>query len=203
MVSLRKPAAEAMRRSLLAQEKLPWSYRAVGATAETPPPGYVVDRTRVDLGQGEAVFRAAKAALERWDHFRLGWVETWPPDIPIVSGQVLAVLGRVVGLWWLNCCRIVYVIDETGTNSAFGFAYGTLPAHVESGEERFLIRWDHRTDRVCYDVLAFSRPHHVMTRLGYPLVRRHQKRFGRDSAAAIYRAVNGALPMPPVWQQTG
>ena len=39
------------------------------------------------------------------------------------------------------------------------------------------------------DILAVSRPNHVLTRLGYPVVRRLQKRFGRDSAAAMMRAV--------------
>ena len=51
-------------------------------------------------------------------------------------------MGRAIGLWWLNACRIVYVVDESGPISKFGFAYGTLPGHVESGEERFLIEWD-------------------------------------------------------------
>jgi len=38
---------------------------------------------------------------------------------------------------------------------------------------------------VWYDILAFSRPNQVLTRLGYPLVRRIQKRFAKDSAAAM------------------
>ena len=45
------------------------------------------------------------------------------------------------------------------------------------------------TGRVRYDILAFSRPHQFSARLGYPVVRRLQKRFGRDSAAAMLRAV--------------
>ncbi len=53
--------------------------------------------------------------------------------------------------------------------SRFGFAYGTLPGHVESGEERFLVEWDRGDDAVWYDILAFSRPNHVLTRLGYPV----------------------------------
>jgi uncharacterized protein (UPF0548 family) len=96
-------------------------------------------------------------------------------------------MGRAVGVWWLNACRVVYVVDERGPVSRF--AYGTLPGHVESGEERFLIEWDQSADAVWYDILAFSRPNHVLTRLGYPVVRRLQKRFGRDSAAAMVRAV--------------
>ena len=188
MLSLRKPSADALRRFLAAQRELPFTYAAVGATAETPPAGYVVDRTRIKLGEGEAVFRSAIVALRRWVQFRLGWVEAWPSDTPIRPGEVVAVMGRAMGVWWLNACRVVYAVDEAGPISKFGFAYGTLPGHVESGEERFLIEWDRNDDSVWYDILAFSRPNHVLTRLGYPVVRRLQKRFGRDSAASMRRA---------------
>jgi uncharacterized protein (UPF0548 family) len=189
MLSLRKPSVDSLRRFLAAQVGLPFTYAAVGATAQTPPAGYVVDRTRVKLGEGEAVFRSAVAALRRWEQFDLGWVEAWSPDTPIRAGEVVAVTGRAIGLWWLNACRVVYVVDEGGEKSRFGFAYGTLPGHVESGEERFLVEWDRGDDGVWFDILAFSRPNHVLTRLGYPVVRRLQKRFGRDSAANMLKAV--------------
>lgn len=95
-------------------------------------------------------------------------------------------------MWWLNACRIVRVIDEEGAISRFGLAYGTLPAHVECGEERFMIEWDRATNRVFDDILVFSRPNHFLSRIGYLLVRRLQKRFGRESAAAMMRAVSTA-----------
>src|SRR5262249_25934505 len=111
MLSLRKPSAGRLRDFLAAQSKPGLTYPAVGATAAVPPAGYVVDRTRIKLGEGAGVFAAAKAALERWKHFRLGWVETWPPETPIQAGQVVAVIARLFGLWWLNACRIVYVVS--------------------------------------------------------------------------------------------
>src|SRR6478736_9170326 len=175
MLSLRKPSPDALRRFLMTQVNLPFTYEAVGSTAETPPAGHVVDRTRIKLGQGEAVFRSAIAALRRWEQFNLGWVEAWPSDTPIQKGIAVAVMGRAIGVWWLNACRVVYVVDEAGPTSKFGFAYGTLPGHVESGEERFLIEWDRGDNSVWYDILAFSRPSHFFTRLGYPVVRRTQK----------------------------
>lgn len=189
MVSFGKPSAQTIDRFLTAQAQLNFSYTAVGATAGTPPAGYVVDRTRIELGEGESVFQAATAALQRWEQFQLGWVAAWPRDTPLQPDAVVAVMGRVMGLWWLNCCRIVYVVDEAGPIGKFGFAYGTLPGHVESGEERFTIEWDCNDDRVWYDILAFSRPNHLLTRLGYPLTRRMQKRFARDSAASMRQAV--------------
>ena len=106
----------------------------------------------------------------------------------------MAVMGRAIGMWWLNACRVVYVVDESGPISKFGFAYGTLPGHVESGEERFLVEWDRGGDGVWYDILAFSRPNRFSARLGYPVVRRLQKRFGRNSAASMLRAVRSDEP---------
>jgi uncharacterized protein (UPF0548 family) len=189
LLSLHKPSVESLRGFLAEQSALNFSYLAVGATAKTPPSGYVVDHTRIELGAGELVFHAAKNGLQSWEQFRLGWVEAWPPNTPLQSGEDVAIIGRAVSLWWVNACRIVYVVDEPGPISKFGFAYGTLPGHVESGEERFLIEWDQSTDRVWYDIIAFSRPNTFLTRLGYPLVRRSQKRFARDSAAAMCSAV--------------
>jgi uncharacterized protein (UPF0548 family) len=189
VLSLRKPSAEKLRGFLAAQSKLGLTYPAVGATASVPPAGYDVDRTRIKLGDGAGAFAAAKAALGRWEHFRLGWVEAWPPEAPVQAGQVVAVIARLLGLWWLNACRIVYAVDEQGPVQRFGFAYGTLPGHAESGEERFTVEWHEADGAVWYDILAFSRPRQLPARLGYPFARRLQKRFARGSAAAMRRAV--------------
>jgi uncharacterized protein (UPF0548 family) len=193
MLFLRRPAAETIQAFLANQAKLNLTYAAVGATAATPPAGYAVDHTRIKLGNGEKVFAATKAALERWQQFRLGWVEASPEDTPIRERQVVAVLAWSIGLWWLNACRIVAVVNEDGPVQRFGFGYGTLPDHAGSGEERFLVEWDRDDDGVWYDILAFSRPRHFLVRLGYPWVRRVQKRFGRDSATAMRRAVASIL----------
>jgi uncharacterized protein (UPF0548 family) len=191
MLLFRKPSADSLRTFLDAQRSLDFSYTGVGGTAGDPPPGYVVDHTRVELGKGQRVFERAKAGLERWEQFHLGWLEAWPGDTPLENAQVVAVVARAMGFWWLNACRIVYIVDERQPARRFGFAYGTLPGHIEAGEERFLIQWDPADDRVWYDILAFSRPRHVLAWLGYPLVRRMQKQFGRDSAAAMHRYANG------------
>jgi uncharacterized protein (UPF0548 family) len=110
-------------------------------------------------------------------------------ETPIQTVEVVAMVARAVGLWWLNACKIVYVVDESGPISKFGLDHGTLPDHAESGEERFLIEWDHADNNVWYDIPAISQPNYVLTRLGYPLVRGAQKRFGRESAAAMLKAV--------------
>lgn len=189
---LRKPTPEAIQRFLNHQREFDFTYQGVGATASKPPPGYVVDQTRFDLGKGKEVFSAAKSALEGWQQFRLGWLGAWPANTPLREGEVVAILARSIGLWWLNACRIVYVIDEELEQKKFGFAYGTLPDHAGSGEERFLIEMDD-DETVWYDILAFSRPQQFLSRLGYFYVRRVQKRFGQHSAAAMKQAVDSAL----------
>ena len=190
MVSLRRPTSQVIREFLASQSKLGFTYTGVGATAGVPPAGYVVDHTRIKLGEGEEVFTRARAALLRWEQFRLGWLEAWSSKTTIETGDVVAVVARLVGLWWLNACRIVYVVDE---ERRYGFAYGTLPDHAGAGEERFLVEWDRASGDVWYDILAFSRPHLLLTRLGYPYMRRVQRRFGRESAAAMVRAVGNEL----------
>lgn len=190
MLSLQKPSVEAIRQFLANQGKRDFTYSAVGNTFGIPPVGYVVDHTRIKLGSGEQTFEAAKSAIRRWDQFRLGWLEACPDDTPIEKGQVVAVVAKAIGLWWLNACRIIAVIDEAGPVSRFGFAYGTLPHHAGTGEERFLVEWNQSDQSVWYDILAFSRPKHFLAKIGYPMVRLTQKRFGRESSAAMCRAVS-------------
>lgn len=188
MLSFGIPSAEKLRRFISEQSKQSYSYAAVGGTAGIHPAGYTVDHTRLKLGEGKALFESAKAAIRRWDQFHFTWLEAGPEDTPIQVGEVVAVMPHLMGLWWLNACRIVSVIDEGGPVCRFGFSYGTLPDHAARGEERFLVEWHEADDRVWYDILAFSRPRHFLARLGYPVFRRIQKKFARDSVAAMLRA---------------
>ncbi len=197
-----KPNAKMLSDFLAEQAHLDYSYPEVGATKSLPPAGYVLDRTRIQLGSGELVFEAAKSALYRWRQMQIGWVDVWSPDTPLEAGQDIAIVGRAVGFWWLNACRIIYTVDESGDTTRFGFGYGTLPGHVEMGEERFLIEWDRQIDQVHYDILAFSKPNHILARIGYPMVRRCQKRFGRDSSASMFKASNPGAVMPLPLQST-
>ncbi len=143
------------------------------------------------LTPDEPSTNVAEAALRRWEHFHLGWVDLCWPNTPLEPGQCVAVLAHVCALWCLNACRIVYIVNEEGPVQRFGFAYGTLPEHAESGEERFTVEWE-TDDTVWYDVLVFSRPNQLSVRLGYPLLRRLQKRFAGGSAAAMARATKKA-----------
>ena len=120
----------------------------------------------------------------------MGWIEIAPKDAPIAEGSCVAIIVRHFGFWSLNASRIVYVIEKHGALERFGFAYGTLPGHVEQGEERFSVEYHPDDNSVWYDLFAFSRPRHILARLGYPMSRQLQKRFARDSLKAMRRAVN-------------
>lgn len=191
MLLFRRPSAARIQAFIASQTTLPFTYPAVGGTAGNPPSSFKLDHARVQLGSGKEVFDKAITALRRWDHFRLGWVEACNAETPIETGKTVAVLARVFGLWTLNACRIVYVVDESGPVTKFGFAYGTLSEHAESGEERFTVEWNQQDDSVWYDILAFSRPNQFLVWLGYPVVRQLQERFRRDSTAAMVRACRG------------
>jgi uncharacterized protein (UPF0548 family) len=188
MFFLSQPSAEVIRRFISTQSTLPFSYSQVGATQTQAPAGYTVDHNRTRLGSGEDAYRRGISALHAWKHFDLGWVKIVPPETPVEVGAAVAVQAHTLGLWSLNACRIVYLLNEDASLQArFGFAYGTLPDHVECGEERFTVEW-HKDGSVWYDIYAFSRPQHALAKLGLPIARRLQKRFAKDSSAAMEAA---------------
>lgn len=169
------------------------SYAEVGASNDhaARPAGYNVDHHRQRLGDGPADFIAACEALQSWRMFPRPWTRILPERASQREGQVVAMLAQAFGVWWLSACRIVYTLDERGPVRRFGFAYGTLPAHVEQGEERFSV--EQRADgSVWYDIRAFSRPRYWPVRLAKPLARRLQARFVAESLAAMRDAVAAA-----------
>lgn len=190
MFTLSEPFDREIAKFISVQSKLPFNYAEVGATKTATPEGYTVDHNRIQLGRGAETYQRAVEALKQWRQFELGWVTVMPHDAKLEAGATVAVKAKACGLWSLNACRVVYVIDEQAPIRRFGFAYGTLPDHIERGEERFLIEL--REDEVWYDILAFSRPRHPMVRAGFPVARRLQKRFARESMAVMRSVVNHA-----------
>jgi uncharacterized protein (UPF0548 family) len=189
MIHLTKPNEAFLRDFLASQENLPLTYPAewMGTTDSPKMPmeeearGYDHDHNRVCLGKGKETFQNACRAMRAWRTFPAPWTDVYPENAPLVSGQIVVVLFHLFGLWWHSSARIVYTINEP---RRFGFAYGTLPGHIERGEERFLIEW--RTDdTVWYDLRSFSKPRLWIAQLGYPLVRMLQKRFVRDSGRSM------------------
>lgn len=205
MFLLKQPSEERILRFISSQQQHSFSYPEIGATQDKLPANYTIDHNRIKLGTGQQTYERAVLALRRWKHFDLGWGKIVPPEAPIQVGVTVAMLARHFGFWSLNACRIVYVmadeIEEEDSSMAvpgtaastrkFRFAYGTLPDHAERGEERFTVEWHIKDDSVWYDLLAFSRPHSLAAKLGYPLARQLQKRFARESLTAMTKAAGG------------
>ena len=195
MLLFREPSQPRISRVLEAQRGAPFSYDRVGASREAPGevPGYVVDRNRVRLGSGEEVFGRAVEALRAWRMFDVNWARLVPAGAPAEEGTTVGVLARHYGFWSLNVSRVVYGFEEDGAVRRRGFAYGTLPEHAESGEERFAVE-QHEDGSVFYDLYAFSRPNHPLAKVGRPVARGLQRRFARNSLAAMVRVAGGGAP---------
>ena len=140
------------------------------------------------MDTAQPTFERARAALIAWKHFDIGWVETFPRHAPVAVGTVVAVLIRHLGFWSLNGCRVLYHLDGSADVARFGFAYGTLTNHAESGEELFEVFIDPQTGDVKYRIRATSWPQAALARVGQPIVRVLQARFRRHSAEAMKRA---------------
>lgn len=206
MLRITAPTEEELRAWSRSVKSDQLSYPGVGTTRQidgpsfAPPRGFQFDRRRTRLGSGDALFESAADAVLLGQMFPTGWFRAALPPRPLVEGDILAIAARCGGLWWANAARVVYVLNEHDERSRRrGFAYGTLPSHVERGEERFLVE-QLPDGSVWYDLAAFSRPRHPLVWAAYPLARRMQERFRRDSAAALQSAVDDrALSTTEKW----
>lgn len=145
------------------------TYAEVGATAnEEMPAGYLLlDRSQKLLGVD---FDAAAEQLLAWRVHERSGLKVAASRLTVEPDAVVLMrlgLGRVS----LRIpCRVVYVISET---DRVGFAYGTLPGHPESGEERFTIERD-QADGVSMRIRAFSKPATLLARASGPIGRAMQ-----------------------------
>ena len=148
-----------------------------------------MDEAHVVLGHGEAVFHRAARSIAQWRQFDLGWAGIHPAAAPVTPGVDVAVVVSHLGVWSVHACRIVYLLESNGGAPVAGFAYGTLTEHAETGEEIFEISLDPASGAVSYFIRAVSRERAWLARLGAPVARGFQRRFRRDSLAAMRRHV--------------
>jgi uncharacterized protein (UPF0548 family) len=187
MLCIKRPNDETLSRFLAQSVGAGLSYDPSGLAESTG--GFNVDEERTILGHGAAVFAKACMCLRAWQHFAFPWIFIYPPHAAVAPDTTIVVGVRYLGLWWLNACRIVRVVSDD--TDCWGFAYGTLWAHAESGEESFMVAIQPSDGLVTYHLRAVSRPRALVARLGYPLTRALQSRFRRDSGAAMERAITG------------
>jgi uncharacterized protein (UPF0548 family) len=141
---------------------LPLTYAEVGATAGPLPADYHHVQKSGVIGRGRRRFEEAAAKGMHWGMLRgAGLRVDATSEVAAVGSEVIVHLGPVRAP-----CRVVYVVDEPDRR---GFAYGTLPGHAESGEERFVVSYEPATDEVVAEVVAFSRHATWWSRLGSPV----------------------------------
>lgn len=195
MFTFLEPSEREISNYLAEQKNLPFSYAEIGASKNSIPPGYPINHHRIGLGSGAQTFARAKQAIERWTMYQLDWTRLYPAKIPIKIGESVCVVVNHGFSWSLNPCRIVYVIEESGAEiEKYGFAFGTLPGHSETGEERFTVEWNRADDSVAYELLSFARARHIFARIGFPFVKIFQRKFAVDSGKMMLRAVSNDLP---------
>jgi uncharacterized protein (UPF0548 family) len=140
----------------------PLTYAELGATSGPLPTGYHHVRKSAMIGRGRRRFEEAAEKGMRWGMLRgAGLRVEATSEVAAVGSEVIVHLGPVQAP-----CRVVYVVGEPDRR---GFAYGTLPGHAESGEERFAVRYDPATDEVYAEVVAFSRHATWWSKLGSPV----------------------------------
>jgi len=130
------------------------------------------------------VFRRAADALRNWRvHEGAGLVvlAAGPPSV----GAVVAMAAPLPVGWVDVVCRVVEVFDE---QDRFGFAYGTLSVHPEQGEESFTVLRA-GDGSVSFEIVAVSRPRHVLAQAAPPVARRLQAAATNRYLEAMQSAV--------------
>jgi uncharacterized protein (UPF0548 family) len=163
------------------------NYDGVGQSRSNgQPSGYHHDRLVSPVGHGETDWARAQEAIRRWQAHRGAGLTVTPEASPIEEGGTVVVSRNLGPVLLVAPCRIVYT---TATATRFGFGYGTLPGHPEQGEEAFHVSFDN--GEVVAEIVAFSRPADLPTRLAGPLARQIQKATTRRYLDAIRAYVQG------------
>lgn len=184
MTCLQPPTPDRLEACLTVWTDTALSYPHDAGIDHPPAQGFLIDHHEVRLGSGCAVFQRAAAALDSWTMFPLWARVVRKRPVGQAPGEVVAMVVRLAGLWWINPCRILHRCDAPRSH---GFVYGTLPGHAECGEEQFVVQW-RRDDSVWYVIRAFSRPRHPLAWIGFPVARWWQLRFVRDSQQRLVEA---------------
>lgn len=188
-LQLSKPSRELLETAVQSASTASFDYEPVGRTDSELPEGWDLDVQRIELGAGAELWSRAVEALTDWAQFDLTWVHPHDRTVPLQAGATFAFVSRQLGLWSVNVCRLVYVIDEqTADTARFGFAYGTIGTHLVKGEERFLLERDEK-GVVWFEIRKFSQPAHLAVRLAGPLAKAYQRRFSADALARLAREV--------------
>jgi uncharacterized protein (UPF0548 family) len=182
---LRRPTDQQLAALLERCQSDDLTYASVGISldGESTPAGFHRRRWTTTL-RGPEAFDRGTDAIRSWAVHR-GAGLLVATDGPIAVGTNVALSAPLPVGFASATCRIVVVIDEP---DRYGFAYGTLSVHPESGEEAFIVARDD-DGRTRFDVEAVARPQDPLARLAPPIANRLQDRTARRYLSAMERAV--------------
>jgi uncharacterized protein (UPF0548 family) len=167
------------------------TYPEVGATRDgTLPEGYHQVKARARVGRGERVYAAAIHALGSFDMQRAAGLRV-RTDAAMAAVGARIELGFGIGparLW--APVRVVWVVNEP---LRYGYGYGTLPGHPESGEEAFLVSLA-PDETVTFQMTAFSRPATWYARLGGFFAEAAQEQINHKYRSALVRLATTNAP---------
>jgi uncharacterized protein (UPF0548 family) len=183
MLSLR-PRNTTQLEALLAKSRLASpTYQEIGASrGDVLPAGYHHVRMEERIGDADA-FERAVSGLRAWVAHEDAGLRIYPKE-PLVPDATVIAVTSIGPMQMAAPCRIVAVFKEP---DEFGFSYGTLPGHPESGEESFVL--ERRDGATYFMVRAFSRPVDPLARLAGPLGRAVQRSVTRRYVSALRRFV--------------
>lgn len=194
---LAKPSPADLAALLESASNHDFSYRPIGRSLQSsePPPAFHGLHVRRNVGVGRLRFDQVKDAIEQWAGHRRARAVLHPSKPELVAGTDVALGLRVGPIWVTAVCRIVEVVDEP---DRFGFAYGTLPDHPESGEESFLVIHDAASDQVRVQITAYSRPVALLAKLGGPFGRLFQRFMANRYVDGFAHSISDEVPPSPL-----
>jgi uncharacterized protein (UPF0548 family) len=205
---VRAPATPRLRAKLAALPAKPVNYHPASLDLKNPSQGWLVDVRRQALpGEppGEPVsegsFATAARLIRGYEFADPSIVRAYyDPHAPLLGRNMLLEL-RALGLVSIHVgVRVVDVEDDArqiGGREArvFGWSYRTLAGHVEKGQMDWQVwKWKD-TGEVEFHVHAVSRPariRHPFVRLGFLLLRRHERALFLDSTQRRMRELTEA-----------
>ena len=189
MLSLR-PLNPTQLEALLAKARFASpTYKEIGdSRVDVLPKGYHHVRMEERIGDADA-FELAATGLRTWVAHEGAGLRVYPKE-PVAQGASVVAVTSIGPMQMAAPCRIVAVFKEPDT---FGFSYGTLPGHPESGEESFVLEL--RGDATYFIVRAFSNPVDPLARLSGPIGRAVQRSVTRRYLSALRRFVESGNSM--------
>jgi uncharacterized protein (UPF0548 family) len=159
------------------------TYPEIGATRHEPLPArynHLHHRARIGFGADDFT-RAGEAVMTFAMHRAAG------AGIRTEAGRARPGVRLTVVLGPFRVpCEVVYTVEEP---NRIGFGYGSLPGHVERGEESFVVERDTRGD-VWFRVTAFSKPARWPTIIGGPVAVMFQRGYARYLGWTLKRLVS-------------